>query len=384
MTSHRARIVSGGLFLATVAGLTTCIVLAHRDGDAAGILPFLPTMVTFAVVGALISARRSTNPIGWLFLGFALMGAVGLTAQAVAGSVGDATTASTTVSWAAWVNMVYVEIALTPMLLAILLFPTGRPISPRWNWTIWFTLAVGLLGASATGLSDANFHANFDFPDPLTPLPVAVLGPIYGIYQFLGLAWMLVVVASLWVRYRRAGSLERQQIKWVLLAVGVMVAGFVVFAVTNIVGDNVVLALIFFAPLIPVAVAIAIFRYRLFDIDRIISRTTSYAIVTGLLVATFAVVVALSSSLFGPKNQLGVALATLIAAALARPVLSRVQRVVDRRFDRTKYDGQVAVDAFGSRLASEVDSGAVITDLRHVVATTVQPASVQVWVSDLT
>ena len=244
--------------------------------------------------------------------------------------------------------MIYVEVALTPMLLAILLFPTGRPISPRWNWTIWFTVAVGLLGATATGLSDANFHTNFDFPDPLTPLPVNLVGPIYGGYQFLGLAWMLVVVASLWVRYRRADSLERQQIKWVMLAVGVMVTGFVVFATTNIVGDNVVLAFILFAPLIPISVAIAIFRYRLFDIDRIISRTTSYAIVTGLLVATFAVVVALSSSLFGPKNQLGVALATLIAAALARPVLSRVQRVVDRRFDRTKYDGQLAVDAFGT------------------------------------
>jgi hypothetical protein len=384
MTPRQARIVSGGLLLATAAGLTACTVVAHRDGDSAGILPFLPTMVTFAVVGALISARKSTNPIGWLFLGFALMGAVGLTTQAVAGSVGDATVASTTVAWAAWVNMIYVEIALTPMLLAILLFPTGHPISPRWNWTIWFTLAVGLLGASATGLSNANFPSNFNFPDPLTPLPVVVVGPIYGGYQVLGVAWLVVVVASLWVRYRRADSLERQQIKWVLLAVGLMVAGFVVFAGTNIVGGNVVLAFILFAPLIPISVAIAIFRYRLFDIDRIISRTTSYAIVTGLLVVTFAVVVAISSSLFGGTNQLGVAVATLVAAALARPVLSRVQRVVDRRFDRTKYDGQLAVHAFGTRLATEVDSGAVINDLRDVLATTVQPASVQIWVSDAT
>ncbi len=386
MTPQRARMVSSGLLVATVAGLTTCTLVARHYGDAAGILPFLPTMVTFAVVGALISARRSTNSIGWLFLGFALMGAVGLTAQAVAASVGDATVASTTVAWAAWVSVVYIEIAVTPMLLAILLFPTGNPTSPRWNWTIWFVVTVGLVGASATALSDANFNtgAGFHFRDPLTPLPVAVVRPIYGGYQFLELTSMLLVAASLAVRYRRADSLERQQIKWVLLAVGVMVAGFVVFAATNIVGGNVVLAFILFAPLIPISVAIAIFRYRLYDIDRIISRTTSYIVVSAVVLATYGVVVSIVLRVLPDSSNLAVATATLAAAAVARPAVRRVQSTVDRRFDRTRYDGQVAVHAFGARLATEVAGEAVINDLRHVLATTVQPASVQVWVSDAT
>ena len=250
-------------------------------------------MVAFAVVGALISSRRSGNPIGWLFLGFALAGAVGLTAQAIAGTAETATSASSVVAWAAWVDMLYVELAVTPMLLAILLFPTGRPVSPRWNWTIWFTVGIGVFGAGVTGLSDANFHTNFRFADPLTPFPVSVTGPLYAGYQFAGLAWMIVVVGSLVVRYRRGGGQERLQIKWVLLAVGLLVAAFLVFAMTPVVAGNVVLAFMLFAPLIPIAVGIAIFRYRLFDIDRIISRTTSYLVVSAVVLATYGVVVSI-------------------------------------------------------------------------------------------
>ncbi len=177
------------------------------------------------------------------------------------------------------------------------------------------------------------------------------------------------------VRFRRSVGEERQQLKWFVFCAA---AAFALWWLQP------------WAPwmflvvaLLPgIGIAVALLRYRLYDIDRIISRTTSYALVTGLLIATFAVVVTAVSKFVGSQSSVAVAAATLTAAALARPVLRRVQRAVDRRFDRSHYDAIRTVETFGMTLRQEVDPQQVCATLVATVQSSLMPGQVAVWVKD--
>jgi len=200
----------------------------------------------------------------------------------------------------------------------------------------------------------------------------------------LGMAVTAVLAAiSLVLRTRRATDVERVQIRWVSFAGALMATLLVIenlpkvaFSDTTLAGAIVWAVLL---SLLPAAMGAAILRYRLYDIDRIISRTTSYAMVSGLLLATYAVVATGLSMLLKNSPALAVAAATLTAAAIARPVLSRVQVIVDRRFDRSRYDAVRTVDAFGIRLRHEVDTNQVTGTLVQVVDQTLQPSTVSLW-----
>lgn len=329
----------------------------------------------YPVVGALILASRPRNTIGRLML---LIGGLWVLSGLALGAGGTtlgpewleiAATAAGFLVWCALVGLV-------------VLFPSGRAGS---------RLGRGIL---ATVLVMAGVMAILAVVDPAplegsgrpNPLGVEALA---GVAAFLIdgggflLVPMLMVLAmvDLIVRWRRSDGARRLQYRWFLFAVTVQVAVLVLTFNTDLVGPvGAVVPLLF--NLIPIAVGIAVTRYGLYEIDRVVSRTLAYALVTGAVVVTYAVVVTSLTRLVSVSSALAVAAATLAAAAVFRPVLRRVQAVVDRRFNRERYDAERIVDAFGARLRGATDPDAAAADLVAAVEGALAPAALGVWVPD--
>jgi hypothetical protein len=275
----------------------------------------------------------------------------------------------------------------------LLLFPDGSLPSPRWRPVAWVS-AVSIVGLTfVIALSPADDGSLLDIPNFLEGVrPLAK--PLAPLILLLPLCF-IASAASLVVRFRRARGDERQKLKWIAFAgvivVGVYAVAFAGSITTDWGGPNVspVMGMIQTASLmsfglIPIAVGFAVLRYRLYDIDRIISRTLGYAIVTAVLAGAYALIV------LGPLSVLGsgrrppwlVAAGTLVVAALFSPVRRRVQAAVDHRFDRRRYDISRTVEAFASRLREQVDLDELGAELQQVVAGTMQPAHLSLWVRD--
>jgi len=265
-----------------------------------------------------------------------------------------------------------------PFLFLIpLLFPDGRPPSPRWRVVAWAAIIEGLVEAGCAAVSNVDFSYNF----PLLRDPVTLVAPLSAPYNLAETAGMLVFLAgavSMIVRFRGASQEERLQLKWFMYAAGIFA---VVFAIAAEFTANPLPEFDALFPLIPAAVGIAILKYRLYDIDRLISRTLSYAIVTGLLVGVYAGLVLLATEVFRFHAPVAVAAATLAAAALFNPVRKRVQRIVDRRFNRVRYNADRMVAAFAGTLRDTVDPDTVRADLMAAVNKAVEPAHVALWVA---
>jgi hypothetical protein len=343
----------------------------------------------FMVVGAVIVARRPANAIGWIFSAIGLLAATGWPAMEYAayayltrpGSLPGA-------SWAAW----YQQLWWTPMLalLAIatpLLFPTGRLPSARWRpvavVAALVTVALELLFAFRPTIrlqvQDRNYAVDNPIglawvPDPDTS---AVGGALFGVLT----ACLVAAVVSLVLRFRRSRGLERQQLKWftyagVLLILGGPLASYLLPSLSNVTFGLAI-------ALVPVAAGIAILRYRLYDIDRLINRTLVYGLLTAMLGLVYAAAVLVFGQLFGgvagnPPSW-AVAGATLAVAALFQPARRRIQQVVDRRFNRRKYDAAKAVEAFSARLRDQVDLDTLSAELLAVVDQTMQPTRSSLW-----
>jgi len=358
------------------------VLPAPSPSPAGGSWIFLVLAVTFGVVGARVVTRDPSNRVGWaVWLQptlIALSGAgVGYAQLSV--DQHDASLPGTTMlAWAGGSSLV-LFILLTALLIP-LLFPTGRLRSARWR-------PVAAIAAAAIGLTMAGMLLD---PAPLLPgvaNPIGVPGAeqILESMRQLGAVCILVslplVVASVVVRFRQGGSVEREQVKW--FAAGVLVPATLLVAslamqdiewlwVASVAGLG----------LIPVAIGIAVLRYRLYEIDRIISRTIGWALVTGILVAVFTGLVVALQAVLAPvtnENTLAVAGSTLVAAALFQPLRRRVQRAVDRRFDRARYDGQRTLDAFAEQLRNEVDLNTLLTSLATTASDAVLPAGSSVW-----
>jgi hypothetical protein len=272
----------------------------------------------------------------------------------------------------------------------VLLFPTGHLPSRRWRPVAW---AAGA-GLGGWVLGNA-FAPTILSTSPSPPNPVGVTGPagdIFTIMAFGGVGLIaatgLAAVVSLVFRSRSARSAERAQLKSLLYAGALIVAALLAeVVVEQIMGpgtatgnlQNAVLSGA--VALVGVAIGIAVLRYRLYDIDRVISRTVAYAIVTGLLAGIYAGLVLLATEVFRLRTPVAVAAATLAAAALFSPVRRRVQRAVDRRFNRARYDAETAVAAFAARLKDAVDLDAVQADLASAVQHTLEPAHLSVWIN---
>jgi peptidoglycan/LPS O-acetylase OafA/YrhL len=372
---RRARRLAWALLGVTVALLAAGPVIGLTGGEPwSAEFGFIPVALAFAVVGALVAAR-TRNRLGWLFLAAAAISAVTVAANAYAAR--PATAELPGAAWVGWTFTVLLGITGSLFFVTLLLFPDGRPPSPRWRIVVVAAAVGGAAEMMTSAVSNVNFSSNF----PKLTDPVRLVAPLNEAYNLETSVQVFVLLAgaiSLVVRFRRSGAVERQQLKWFMYTAAVVAP--VIFVVSNLVANPLPAFEIFF-PLIPAAVGVAILRYRLYDIDRIISRTLAYAIVTALLACVYAGPVLVSTQVLGLHTPVAVAVATLAAAALFNPLRRRVQRLVDRRFNRARYDADLTVAAFAARLKDSVDLDAVRDDLAGVVTGALEPAHVSVWIS---
>lgn len=386
MSRHAATTIRWSIVTLTVALSAVGLALTVAGGATGESGPLVMSTValtasTCAVVGALIARREPSNPIGWLFLGFAAYAGPGILLNGYA-EVVDATRGAG--RWAAWVGL-WAPTALVPLtIFVLLLFPDGRLLSPRWRPVAWCAVVgttvalVGIAGNPGSLGGDFSRATNPTAIDSALARGLRLGGLTLAILAF------LAAVASIVLRYRSADELRRQQIK--LLA-----AAAATTALCNMAGE---IARDLHAPVvrdllsvvgvlaIPVSIAVAMLRYRLYDVDRLISRSLTYMSVTAILGAAYAGLVLegqeLFSSIAGGSN-LAIAVSTLVVAAMFLPLRSRVQRLVNRRFYRRSYDAQRTLESFGARLRQEIELESLTDDLRRVIGETMQPTHVSVW-----
>src|SRR5215475_16084199 len=293
----------------TVVLLAANVVLGLTGGVAwTAVFGFIPITLSFALVGALIAVRAG-NRLGWLFLAGATVTALSVAAKTYAARTpADRLPGA---AWAGWALTVSLGVTGTFLFLTPLLFPDGRPPSPRWRPVVWIAVIAGLAEAVSSAISDVNFSS--DFPHLRDPVMlVAPLGTVYNLATSAGPFVFLAGAISMIVRYRRSGPEQRQQLKWFVYAAAV--SALVIFVAADF-GNNPLPEVEITVPLIPVAVGIAIFKYRLYDIDRLISRTLAYTIVTGLLIGVYAALVIVATEVLKVSTPPAVAVATLAAAA---------------------------------------------------------------------
>ncbi len=357
--------------------------LYPSDGGVAATILYFVGLASFTAVGALLITRVPRNPIGPLLLGAGTVLVIAIVTGTYA-NAGAAQEPSWPLSEAARIvgNVLFVYPFVIAFIGVPLLFPDGRLPSPRFRWIVAITIA-GMVAWTLTGLLfDATGQPLVPGTEFLAPA-AAVLQVVFLVSIILGLGGAVIAVAR---RYRRGGRVQRQQVKW--LTADVALAAILLPPAVLLTDVNPELAstlsgtaiIVMFA--LPVVIGIAVLRYRLYEIDRIVSRTIGWAIVTGLLVAVFAgLVVALQAALapWTRENTLAVAASTLVAFALFQPLRRRVQHAVDRRFDRARYDGQRTVDAFAEHLRSEVDLLSLRSSLTAMANDAVRPASAGVW-----
>ena len=348
--------------------------------------PVLAT-VSAATVGAVLASRRPRHPVGWLLLALALsLVATAAAAQYLVYGLLVHPGALPAARYAALYYPATVFTALAMLGFVLLLTPTGSLPSPRWRW--W---ARGMVAAPVALLVVVTLA-----PEPLDPRYPAVGGPfdfrgfggvvLAANQAALAITTLAVVVAagSLVVRFRRARGTERQQLQWVALAAAlVALAGAVVLAglAAGVQGAPGLLGWAAGVSLavLPVATGAAILRYRLYDLDRIISRTLAYGLLTLLLGGGYAGAVLGLGQFLGRRSSLVVAGATLMVAALFQPARRRIQAAVDRRFNRRRYDAAQTIQAFSARMREQVDLDTLTADLLEVVDQTMQPTRVSLW-----
>jgi hypothetical protein len=348
---------------------------------------FLLVVLAFLItttVGALVASRRPRHPVGWLLLGFAL-------SQTASGVISSYMTYGLLVRpgalpAAASVARYYPATGaatLALLSLVLLLTPTGSLPSARWRWWAWITAATPLALALVVPVAPGRVDPQLLLAD--SPFSDRALGGVLLVATRVALvvtALAVVVAAgSLVVRFRRAQGVERQQLRWVALGAALMVLAVPVVLAPVALGIPIVVdwVAVVWLVVLPVAVGAAVLRYRLYDLDRIISRTLAYGLLTLLLGGGYALVVLGLGQLLKRDSPLVVAAATLAVAAVFQPARRRVQAVVDRRFNRRRHDAARLIEGFGARLRDQVDLDALTADLLAVVDQTMQPTQTSLW-----
>jgi hypothetical protein len=368
-------------------GLTVPLSVANGtfQRQAGFYLALTLAFTAFMVVGAVIVARRPANAIGWLFSAIGLLTATGTLALDYAqyayvtrpGSLPGAILAAWYQWW--WLPMFALILVFTP-----LLFPTGRLLSARWRpvavLTAIATTAIAVGGALQPTLTLQN--VDYTVRNPIGLAGASDLEALGNVLFDLLAVCAVAAVVSVVLRFRRSRGVERQQLKWFTYAA---VLAILLQAVPAPLGEGAVYDVLFGLTIafIPVASGIAILRYRLYDIDRLINRTLVYGLLTTILGLGYAGAVLILGEVFGgvagnPSTWV-VAGATLAVAALFQPARRRIQAIVDRRFNRRKYDAARTVEAFSVRLRDEVDLDALTAELLAVVNQTIQPTRASLW-----
>jgi hypothetical protein len=363
--------------------------------------PWIAIAFVFAVVGVVLARRQPKNSIGWILIyaGLAFM----LITDSSAYLVLDYRTAHGQLPLGLvvlWLN----PLGITSFLaigLPILLFPEGHAPSHRWRWTLWAYVGIGLTATicnvGSTVAATLGHRIQINAAGNLTvlqhPTGVAAGLTILGSLALVALLPILVLwVLRLALSFRRSSGERRQQLKWLLggasataLALGIFVAFSAMgsqsgsglggsFAIDLAYG-LLVMAIAAF----PIGMGVGILKYRLYDVDRLISRTLSYTIVTGLLIGVYVGLVTLATRVLPFSSPLGVAASTLVAVALFNPLRRRVQKLVDRRFNRARYDAEGMVAAFARRVRDDVDLEVISSEFVQAVQSSVEPAHVSLW-----
>ena len=382
------------LWVLVIGGLATAVWLDHllrqagrSDLSLLSAFAIAPTLacVSAATVGAVLASRRPRHPVGWLLLGFALsLMPGGVTAGYLAyGVLARPGALPATTAVARYYPAMSVA-AVTLLGFVLLLTPTGSLPSPRWRWwartTAAAPMALLLVVTVAPGSLDPRYQAGVGGPMDFRGLGDALLVANQLALVVTTLA-VVVDAGSLVVRFRRARGVERQQLRWVALAAGLVALLLGVELAVVALGTPALLgwATTVGAAILPLAVGAAILRYRLYDLDRIISRTLAYGLLTVLLGGGYALVVLGLGQLLGRDSSLVVAAATLAVAAVIRPARRRIQRVVDRRFNRRRYDAAQTIAAFSGRLHEQIDLDTLTTELLVVAEETMQPTQASLW-----
>ena len=376
-----------------LGGIAVLLMLGPQDPnfrrDTAGFVAFVCAFAAFGLVGALIVWQRPGNVLGWLLAADGLLAVWGASADTYA-DVAYGTGGSTDPLFlaAVWLSLWYwfPLLGLT-MIFTPLLFPDGKPPSPRWRPVAW---AAGLVLALMTFL--AAFRERIEFPGISMDNPLGIPGIQDPEENWIGsvtsgcyIVLLVAALASLVIRYLRAGGVQRQQIKWLMFATMMAVVITVSEDLVGFLPDSGVPFAVAIA-LFPVAIAVAVFRYRLYDIDVVINRTLVYGSLTVTLLAGYVGAVVVLQRVFilftGQGSTLAVVASTLAIAALFNPLRRRFQAFIDRLFYRSKYDAAKTLEAFGARLRDETDLEALNDDLIGVVRDTMQPAHASLWLRE--
>jgi hypothetical protein len=396
----RARRWAVALFAVICVLYAVGIVFDVLNAETVGVLVILSLYhaltFSFPLVGVLIARRQPRNAITWILLGIGAAWALGAVTEGYAtyalatdpGALpaGDVVDAATTWLWVPGI--------VPAGTLLLLLFPDGHLPSRGWRWVVYLSVATLVLVPIAITIQPATL-AEDGYPDLHNPLHVEAVAQALEFLQILLFAIPVCMVASaaaLVVRFRRARGAERLQLKW-LAAAAAVVAGTYAVALIASSGqtwtqdDTPIWALVLqiaslaSLALIPISIGVAILRYRLYDIDRLISRTIAYSVLTALLVAVYAaIVVGVGAATGRSDNPLLIAGATLAVAALFRPARRSIQGVIDRRLFRRRYDPEQVMGAFAARLRNELDIDALERELRSAARDAVQPERVAVWI----
>ncbi len=402
LPGFRARLsspASAGIgFVFTLAAAAASLPLAALARQSAGnALIFRAAVALLAVVlggvGLVVARHQRGNPMGWLLLGSGLGFILGTDSQLYATLAYRLHPGRLPLGWVAVLLNAGWAVAFICLGAAIVLFPDGRLPSWHWRWPWRIYLALSAAGAGGAVVivltAVVGHHVRIDSSGDLTVIdhPTAAAA-LWGAIEEVGLVVLAACAVAAVIQqaagYHRASGVRRQQLKWVASGAAVAVVCGVGGTVLNntpepwqVVADVLVAGV----AALPASMGVAILRYRLYDIDRIISRTLAYAIVTGLLAGVYAAVVLLATEVFQFHASVAVAAATLAAAALFSPLRRRVQQVVDRRFNRARYDADQTLAAFAVRLKDAIDLDSVRDDLAGTVNRALEPAHVSVWLS---
>jgi hypothetical protein len=375
-----------GLTVLLAAALIPLSVAARQNPLATG-GPNVVIAVSFAAVGLVVAWHRRRNPIGWLMLALA----VGVIFYIDSGlynvltyRLGHRLPLAPVVLFLYHVS----ETMLGLIPLVILLFPDGRLRSARWRWVVrgYLTLALAdvIVHGQMSVYALTHHRTQVDTSGQLL-LENRAYAAFFAPVGLIFFAFWALAVGYQVVSWRRAAGERRQQLNWLMAGGAAALFSFVaaIFLSAAHGGWQVVAGVVICGvAALPAGIGVAVLKYRLYEIDRIISRTLAYTIVTGLLVGVYAGLVLLATRVLSVSSPVAVAAATLAAAALFTPVRRRVQRAVDRRFNRVRYDGDRTLEAFAVRLQDAVDLETVRADLAGAVTRALEPAHVSVWINE--
>jgi hypothetical protein len=385
-------LMSVGFALQTVAGS-----YFNGNGQPEAVAEFA-LMLVWSMFGALLVSRQPRHPVGWVWLVIPLIVALdnlswGYAYYGTFTRPGSLPGVNLAIIWNYWTGR---SVGLIPLTVLFLVFPTGRPLSRRWGWLAW--IAAGSMAVYMPLAAVAPFPISY-FPFPLDVLGASQavktwVSPLRWLSAVIPVLCTLLATVSLGVRLRRSRGIERQQLKWFVYAAAFFIPGTFLIIVSGLqqaVPQNLLFAIGVIMTLLSisgmaVASAIAILRYRLWDIDLIIRRTVVYGALTATLVFVYLASIVLLQDVFvvltGQQSAVAVVISTLLITALFNPLRRRIQNDIDRRFYRRRYDAERTLEAFAAELRQEVDLDQISHSLLAIAAESMQPEHASLWLRE--